>query len=84
MLPSAAFHVTDLLEVVPTTLAVKGIVPPVTEEAEEGETATEVTAGPVGAGVLAAVIVTVAVADSAESALLVATMRAVPALAGAV
>ena len=53
-------------------------------EGEEGEMVTELTAGSGGGGVGAVVTVTVAEADIVESALLVAVILAVPAVAGAV
>lgn len=54
-----------------------------TEDAVEGETVTEVTAGPVGE-VGPAVTVTVAAPVFVESATLVAVTMSVPAFAGAV
>jgi hypothetical protein len=84
ILPRAAFHVTDLSETVPCTLAAKVNVPPVDAEAEPGVTVTEVTTGLGGGVVGAAVIVTVAVPDLVESALLVAVTVSVPAFDGAV
>jgi len=44
-LPSDAFHVTDLLEVVPSTVAVNGSVPELIEDAVAGDIATDVTVG---------------------------------------
>jgi hypothetical protein len=62
---------------------VKDSVPVVTDEAVEGETVTEVTAGPVGE-VGPPVTVTVAPPVFVESATLVAVTMSVPAFAGAV
>jgi hypothetical protein len=45
ILPSDAFHVTPLLEVVPCTVALNGSVPAVIEDAVTGDIATEVTVG---------------------------------------
>jgi hypothetical protein len=61
MFPKEALHVTVLSAVVPRTEAVNASVPPVFEEAVEGETATEVTPGLGGSG--EAVITTMAEAD---------------------
>jgi hypothetical protein len=77
MVPKAAFQVTEVLEVVPLTVAVNGSVPLVVEEAEAGETVTEVTVG-------GELTVTVAEPDFVLSALLVAVTVSVPACAGAV
>jgi hypothetical protein len=81
--PSAAFHVTDLSEVDPATLAVKVNFPPVCSEVDEGDTVTEVTDGMVGF-VGAAVTVTFEVSDLVGSATLVAVTVSAPAFAGAV
>ncbi len=86
MLPSEAFQVTDLLDVVPWTDAVNGRVPLVPEVAEVGEIVTDVTAGPGGGGfgLDPDVTVTGADADFVGSATLVAVTTPVPAVAGAV
>jgi hypothetical protein len=79
--PSSAFQVTDLFEVVPATLAENVNLPPVWSEVADGDTVTAETAG-VGAG--AAVTVTLDVSDLVGSATLVAVTVSLPALAGAV
>lgn len=89
IVPSAAFQVTALLVVEPATLAVKGKVPPATEEAVAGDTVTEVTAGVDGGldgGLFVGAAVTVIVAwpTLVGSATLDAVTIDVPALAGAV
>jgi hypothetical protein len=84
MLPKDALHVTDLSEVVPSTVAVNGSVPVVIEEAVEGETVTEVTIGLGGGGTVTAFTFTVAEANLVGSALLLAVTVAVPGLDGAV
>ena len=84
ILPNEAFHVTVLSEVVPATVAANESLPLMMDEAEEGEIVTELTAGSGGGGAGAVVTVTVAEADIVESALLVAVILAVPAVAGAV
>ena len=43
MLPREAFHVTDVLVVVPWTVAANWSVPPVMDEVEAGEIVTEAT-----------------------------------------
>jgi hypothetical protein len=53
ILPSAVFHVTPLLVVVPWTVAVNGSVPEVIDDATPGLTVTEVTPVEVGAAGLA-------------------------------
>jgi len=45
IVPASALHVTDVLEDVPCIVALKESVPPVTDEALEGTTVTEVTPG---------------------------------------
>ena len=84
-MPSAAFHDTALLVVVPLTLAVNGSVPPVTDAAVAGDTVTPVTVG-LGDGLFvgAAVTATVAVPTFVGSATLVAVTIDVPAAVGAV
>jgi len=83
--PSAAFHATALLVVVPLTLAVNGSVPPVTDDAVAGDTVTPVTVG-LGDGLLVGAAVTAIVAEPTfvGSATLVAVTTDVPAAAGAV
>jgi len=76
IVPLEAFHVTDLLLTAPDTVAVNVCVPLVRMEAVVGEIVTELTTG--GA------TVTFAVADLVLSALLVAVMVSVTAVAGAV
>lgn len=76
-MPRAAFQVTDLLVVVPETLAVNCCLPPIATVIEDGETVTEFTA-------LGTEIVTVAVAILDGSAWLKTVMVAVPAVEGAV
>lgn len=84
MVPSSAFHVTAVFEVVPATVALNGSVPPVTDEAVPGVIVTPVTPDPVCGGVAwAPATVTVAVADFVGSATLVATIVPMP-LTGAV
>jgi hypothetical protein len=82
MVPSKAFQVTALFEVVPETVAVNGNVPLVIDEAVAGVTVTEVTPEPDACE--PAATVTVAVADFVESATLVAVIFPVPPVAGAV
>jgi hypothetical protein len=87
ILPNEAFQVTVLSEAVPATVAANESLPLTMDEAEEGEIVTELTAGSGGGGVGgvgAVVTVTVAAADIVESALLVAVILAIPAVAGAV
>ena len=84
MLPSEAFQVTVLSEVVPTTVAANESLPLTIDEAEDGEIVTELTAGSGGGGVAAVVTVTTAEADTVESAALAAVILAVPAVVGAV
>src|SRR5882757_3205841 len=79
MEPRCAIQVTDLLVVLPCTLAENCNVPSVATEGEVGETLTELTGG-----VVEALTVTVAEADLVVSATLVAVMVAVPAEDGAV
>jgi hypothetical protein len=81
MLPLDADHVTDLFVVVPCTVAAKVSFPLVVVDAEAGEIVTELT---IGAGGAAAVTITLTAADFVASALLVAVIVAVPALAGAI
>jgi hypothetical protein len=81
IVPRAAFHVTALFVVEPATLALKVSVPPVADDAVEGDTVTDVTAGGGGG---TAVTVTLAVSDLVGSATLVAITVSFPALAGAV
>jgi len=76
MAPETAFQVTDLSVTVPATDAENCTVPPVRAEAVAGETLTALTTD--------AVTVTVAEADFVLSALLVAVMVSVPAVADAV
>jgi hypothetical protein len=73
-----------LLDVVPSTVAVKGSVPPVKEEAVAGEIVTDVTGGLGGWGAGADVTVSVAKANLVGSATLVAVTRPLPVVAGAV
>jgi hypothetical protein len=70
-----------LFVVEPATLALKVSVPPVADDAVEGDTVTDVTAGGGGG---TAVTVTLAVSDLVGSATLVAITVSFPALAGAV
>jgi hypothetical protein len=79
MEPRCAIQVTDLLVVLPCTLAENCRVPSVAIEGVLGETLTELTAG-----VDVALMVTVAEADLVVSATLVAVMVAVPAADGPV
>ena len=74
-MPPLADQVTDVL-LLPVTVAVNCCVPPVSNEAETGETLTATTAGEV--------TVTVATADLVESAALVALTVKVPAVLAAV
>ena len=83
MLPDEVFHVTVLSEVEPATVAVNESLPLIMDEAETGEIVTELTAGSGGGGVDAVVTVTTAEAEMVESAVLVAVIVAVPAVAGA-
>lgn len=76
MAPETAFHVTDLSATVPETDAENCTVPPVGAEAVAGETLTEFTTR--------TATVTVAEADFVLSALLVAVMVSLPAVAGAI
>jgi hypothetical protein len=76
IVPSFAFHVTNLFETLPLTVALKVAVPPVMTELVVGVTVTELTTG--------AATVTVALADFVASAALVAVTVSVPAVAGAV
>ena len=69
---------TEMFEAPPCTVALNGSVPPVTDDAVEGDTVTEVTWPE------AAETVTVAVADFVGSATLVAIIVLVPPVAGAV
>src|ERR1700751_4568595 len=75
MLPSVAFHETDLLDAVPWTAAVNGSVPLVTEAVETGEMVTELT----HALVIGSVTFTVATADLVGSTMLVAVTVTLPA-----
>lgn len=55
IVPSAAFQITALLEVVPCTVALKGKEPDVIEDAAPGDTVTDVTVvGGVGLALTAA------------------------------
>jgi hypothetical protein len=81
MLPNEAAQVTVLFEVVPATVAVKGRVPPVVEEAEAGDIVTAVTVWLIGGGEFT---VTVAVAELFGPEMLFAVITTVPALDGAV
>ena len=81
IVPDEAFHVTDVFELLPLTLAVNWTVPLVIAEVDVGESVMELTAGFAGAD---AETVTVADADLVVSATLVAVTVAEPAAAGAV
>ena len=83
MVPSRAFHVTAVFEVVPATVALNWSVPPVADEAVPGVTVTAVTPDPEAGGVAPATA-TVAVADFVGSATLVATIVPMPFTGGAV
>jgi hypothetical protein len=74
--PSAAFHVTFVLVLVPCTVALNCSEPPVAAEAVAGDTVTPVT--------VAALTVTAAAPDFELSATLVAVTVSVPGLGGAV
>ena len=82
-MPRTELQVTDLLVVVPATVALNGRVPPVAELAVEGVTVTDDTDAP-ALGVAVEVTVTVATADLVGSATLVAVTWATPDAAGAV
>ena len=91
MVPKEAFQVTALSATVPCTLAVNCKVPPVVAEVEIGHTVTEFTVGVgvgvgvgLGVGAERAVTRTVAEADLAVSAKLVAVTMSVMDLDGAV
>jgi hypothetical protein len=79
IVPSDAFHVTNVVAAAPWIVALNGTVPAVTDEAVAGDTTTEVTLD-----VCSAATVTVAVADFVGFAMLVAIIVPVPALVGAV
>ena len=83
MVPSDAFHVTAVFDVLPATEALNWSAPPVTDEAVRGVTVTPVTPDPDGGGVASATA-TVAVADFVGSATLVATIIPIPLTGGAV
>lgn len=76
IVPSFAFHVTDLFETLPETVAVNVALPPVMTDVVAGETPTEFTTG--------AATVTVADADFVVSAALVAVTVSVPPVVSAV
>jgi hypothetical protein len=83
MVPSNAFHVTAVFEVLPATLALNWSVPLVTDEAVPGVTVTPVTPD-LDSGGVASATATVAVADFVGSATLVATIVPMPLTDGAV
>jgi hypothetical protein len=82
MVPSSAFQLTAVFEVVPATVALNWSVPPVTDEAVPGVTVTAVT--PDAVGPVEPATDTVAVADFVGSATLVATIVPTPLVGGAV